>query len=59
MTTWLALVDDGYVICEYTFVEAETHEEAKRKFKAYLSGRGIPAPDVFLSIRDTSRFNKI
>jgi hypothetical protein len=59
MNQWLGIFDDGCVMCEYTFITADTNTEAKTKFKTYLSGRGIPAPDAFINILDTSRFATI
>jgi hypothetical protein len=59
MNQWLGILDDGIVMCEYTFITADTHAEAKAKFKTYLSDRRIPAPDAFLNIFDASKFARI
>lgn len=59
MSTFLGVLDDQCLLCEYVVVDSETEMSAMQKFKQYLSNRGLQVPDAFLGVIDISNLAHI
>jgi hypothetical protein len=50
MSTYLGVLDDQCLLCEYVVIDSETEMSATHKFKQYLASRGLQVPDAFLGV---------